>query len=117
MRAVVARRAGCQVKALRAVKEPQHVKVREAFDIGKAGRVIGEDFEFAFGFVFCSQPFWNVLGFFVRTSHVSDRLHRVQSDSPLLLLIRYSLVRMLSYRFCIVVPVRRLYPDHQVLVR
>jgi hypothetical protein len=48
--------------------------VREALDVGEASLELREDFEDAFGFVFCAWTFGDLLGALVGSFGVSDRL-------------------------------------------
>jgi hypothetical protein len=48
--------------------------MREAFDVGEAGLKLRKDFENAFGFVFGTGTFGDLLSVVVGSSGVSDRL-------------------------------------------
>src|SRR5260221_7425990 len=74
VRAIVNGRRAEQVEPLGAVEEPQNEEMREAFDVGKAGFELREDFEDAFGIMFGVETFGNLLGAVVGSFGASDGL-------------------------------------------
>jgi hypothetical protein len=72
VRTIVAGRHANQVESFRAVEDPQHIKVGEAFDVGQSGLELGEDFEIAFGVVLGTEALRDIVGLRVRAANVTD---------------------------------------------
>ena len=71
-------------ESLGAVEDPQDEQVGEAFDVGKAGAELREDFEEAFGFVFGAGAFGDLLRVLVGAADVADGLGRKHGCYPVL---------------------------------
>jgi hypothetical protein len=72
--AVVGGRAADEVEAVGAVEDSEHVKMREAFDVGEAGLELAEDLKGALGGMLRAEAAWDFGGGLVDAADVTDGL-------------------------------------------
>ena len=75
VRTVIAGRRSRETDSFGAVEDPDHIQVREAFDVQKARLEFRQNFERSFGLVLRAESSRNVLSTLVRASYISDGLH------------------------------------------